>query len=433
MLLKRKKIAITPIGGVDGVGHNCFLYVGDDAAIVVDCGIKPRHHEKNKQNATLENEFSMPDFNWTNPPPRLDILDEILRKKKNAIGIITHAHLDHIGAVAELGKRKLPIYLSQWSKKFMERYAENLQIPAYTKCRTFNENENLQHGNFKISFVPLQHSIPGNYGVLMRLGAKNVLHLGDFKFNGTKESIKETERTFQEIRNRVGKIHCLVLDVLNVEMDGFTPPEQRVFDSLEKIIKETRGRVIISFFSSNLKRMEEILRIGKAQHKVVGISGWGMSDSYNLLGKYFPPKNGNVILVCGSQGEDNSGLAKMSRNEHRYLRLSSKDTIVFSSRCIPGNEKGIKTLLQNLRNQRARIILHEKEKQKLNLPFDVEERFLHVSGHGQRSDIMKAIEILKPEVIIPFHAPQERYDILEDIVGKKQKIRRLQEGETIQV
>ncbi len=419
MLWERKKISVTPIGGVDGVGHNCFLYVSDDAAIVVDCGIKPH--------------LAL-DFNWTNPPPRLDILDEILRKKKNAIGIITHAHLDHIGAVAELGKRKLPIYLSQWSKKFMERYAENLRMPTYAKCRTFNRNENLQHGNFKISFVPLQHSIPGNYGVLMRLGAKNVFHLGDFKFNGAKESIEETERTFQEILSRVGKIHCLVLDVLNVEMDGFTPPEQRVFDSLEKIIKETPdGRVIISFFSSNLKRMEEILRIGKAQRKVVGISGWGMSDSYNLLGKYFPPKNGNVLLVCGSQGEDNSGLAKMSRNEHRYLRLSSKDTVVFSSRCIPGNEKGIKTLLQNLHNQRAKIILHEKEKQKLNLPFDVEERFLHVSGHGQRSDIMRAIEILKPEVIIPFHAPQERYDILEDIVEKKQKIRRLQEGETIQV
>ncbi len=430
---RRNKISVTPLGGVSGVGHNCFLYVNDGSAVVVDCGIKPQTYEERKQ-VEDQDDFWETNPNWVDPPPRLDILDEIRLAKKDVIGVITHAHLDHIGAVAELGRRRIPTYLSRWSKRFMERYAGNLKIPVNAEFRVFDGNEDLKHGDFQISFIPLQHSIPGTAGVLLRLDdKKNVLHLGDFKFNGVNDRLEETRRIFREIRSQVGKIHCLVLDVLNAEVEGFTPPERRVFASFERIIKEAPGRVIVSFFSSNLHRMEKLIEIGRSQNRPVGISGWGMSSSHGLLGSYPLPKDGSILLVGGSQGEENSGLNRMARGEHPFLKLYSGDTVIFSSRSIPGNKAGIRMLMENLHRQEARIILHEGEARKLNLRFGVEEEFLHVSGHGQRADLRDAIEILEPEIIIPFHAPEDRYQLFEEMVGSQRKIQRLREGETLEV
>lgn len=429
---RRNQIAVTPLGGVSGVGHNCFLYVSDGSAVVVDCGIKPQTYEERKKMECLD-DFWVPNPTLVDPPPRLDILDEVRLGRRNVIGVITHAHLDHIGAVAELGRRRIPVYLSQWSKRFMERYARNLKIPVNAEFRVFNGSE-IKHGDFHISFVPLQHSIPGTAGVLLRLdNKKNVLHLGDFKFNGTNDRLEETRRIFQGIRRQVGKIHCLVLDVLNAEIEGFTPPEQRVFDSLEKIIAESSDRVIISFFSSNLHRMGKIIEISRSQNRTVGILGWSMSASYNLLGNYLLPRDGSVLLVGGSQGEENSGLAKMARDEHPFLKLHSGDTVVLSSRSIPGNEEGIRILLGNLHRKGVRIILHEGETKKLNLSFEADEAFLHTSGHGQKGDLQEAIEILEPETIIPFHAPEDRYQLFEEMLGNKRKIQRLLEGETLKV
>lgn len=420
----KDKFSITPLGGVDYVGHNCFLYKSGNSAVVVDCGIKPQTFQEGGN------------FNFADPPPRLDILDDLLGKGVNVVGVMTHAHLDHIGAVAELSRREIPVYLSDWSKLFMERYAENLMMPVGAEFHIFEGSQTLWHGEFEISLIPLPHSIPGTYGVLMRAGGKNILHLTDWKFNGMQESIAETRKVFQEIRAKVGKIHCLALDVLNAEMEGFTPPEQLVLDSVEKIIKEAKGRVIITFFASNLDRMEGILKIAESQHRTVGVAGWGMNSSYSMLGKGWRPKNGSILLIGGSQGETNSALARMARGEHEFLRLAPRDalrdTVIFCSRSIPGNEEAIKITLSDINDRGARIFLHEGESKKLNLPFKVQERFLHVSGHGQRGDLFEAVKILEPEIIIPIHAPPEKCDLFEKMVGKK-LIRRLQIGETLEI
>lgn len=437
MFWKRKsEISITPLGGVGEVGRNCFLYESDGTALVIDCGVKPQTYKERKQSE----EFWVTNPNWTvESPTRLDILDDIRRKK--VIGIITHAHLDHIGAVAELSRRKIPVYLSEWSRLFLERYAGNLRIPMGARFINLSGNENLGHGDFRVSFIPLQHSIPGTFGVLISLKKKNVLHLGDFKFNGMEESINEFDGALREIRRKVGNLDCLVLDVLNVEMEGYTPPEVQAIDEIRRIVEEAKSRVMITLFSSNLQRIGKIIEIAQAQKKNVGISGRGMITSYNFIEGYskkafrIPAQDNQVLLIGGSQGEENSGLMKMVRGEHPVLKISPRDTVVFSSRCIPGNEQGLKILLEGLHRKGVRIILHEGEKEKLNLPFGVEERFLHVSGHGQRADIMKALEILEPKIIIPFHAPEEKCDLFENIAiaGNKRKIKRLQTGEALKI
>src|SRR3989344_5930944 len=404
MFWKRKdKLSVTPLGGADGyVGHNCFLYESGKFAVVVDCGIKPQTYEERKR---MREAGLVPNPNWVDSPPGLNFLDDALRKGRDVVCVKTHAHLDHIGAVRELSRRRIPVHISQPSKLFMERYAENLKIPVGAEFRIFNQNTILKHGDIEISFVPLQHSIPGNYGVLMRAGGKSVLHLGDFKFNGLKESIDETRRIFQEIHRKVGRINCLVMDILNAEIEGFTPPEQLVLDSIDKIVSEARGRVMITFFSSNLQRMEGILKIAKSQRKRVAVFGWGMSDSYLRLTGREPSQYGDIILVSGSQGEEDSGLVKMAKGEHKFLRLLRRDTVVNSSRCIPGNEEAVSETTENLHKYGVTIFLHQGETKKLGLSFEPEEELLHVSGHEQRGGLLEVRDILDPDVIVPFHAP----------------------------
>ena len=420
-------LSIVPLGGASYIGHNCFLYKSGDSAVVVDCGIKPQTHEESKIN---------PRDSWAgDPPPRLDILDDLLKKGVNVVGVITHAHWDHIGAILELIKRGIPVYLSRDSKLFAERYAENLRITAEAKFHTFDGNKTLKHGDLEISFIPLPHSIPGTHGVLIRRGdGKNILHLTDWKFNGMHDSIEEIRKLLQEIRSKAGdKIHCLTIDVLNVEMGGFTPPEQLVLDSVGKIVQEAKGRVIITFFASNLDRMRGIIDIAEFQCQTVGVAGWGMKTSYGMLGKKFwPAQNGSILLIGGSQGEENSALARMARGEHQFLRISPRDTFVGLFRSIPGNEEAIRMTLSDINNAGAMIFLHQGEAKKLNLPFKAQEALLHVSGHSQWGDLSETVKILDPEIILPIHALEEKRIMFENFVGKN-RVRRLQAGETLEI
>ncbi|MEK7503393.1 MAG: ribonuclease J [Patescibacteria group bacterium] len=412
------EILIIPAGEL-GVGHTCFIYTSGytsgDYAVVVDCGMNPQ-------------------VSWspTDPPPRLDILDDLLARGVKVIGVITHAHLDHIGAVRELVMRKIPVYFSEWTGRFMEVYVEDLDIPKGAETHVFEGNQVLTHGDFQIYLISVYHSIPGTRAILLRRGNKVVLHLGDFKLNGMQEGIAKTRKVFQDIRLSVGQVNCLVMDVLNTEMDGFTPPEQPVFDSIEDIIKEASGQIIITCFASNIRRIEAIIKKAVDHHKTVGIGGFRMSSSCRLLGKGSLPRNGDIVLIGGSQGEEGSGLVRLSRDEHKHLSLSRGSTVVVSSRCIPGNEENVKWLLEDLHAHDVKIILHENESKKLDLSFRPEERFLHVSGHEQRGGLQETIEILKPEMIIPFHAPEDRRIMFEQLVGGKQT-KHLQRGETLNI
>ena len=421
-MVREDSISITPLGGVGYVGQNCFLYTSGNYSVVVDCGIKPLTCEEKNMGQ-----------GWGEPPPCLNILDEGLEKGGNAIGIITHAHLDHIGAVASFGKRGIPTYLSRPAKAFMERYAENLRIPCGSRFYTFYHIATLKHGDFDIILVPFPHSIPGTYGVLMRVEGKKIIHLSDFKFNGVEESIEITKQTLRDIRDISGGIDCLMFDVLNSDLPGFTPPEQMVFDSIDDILSEEKGRVVITFFSSNLDRMRGIIDLAQKHSRKVRLAGWGMINSYAMLlrkdGRLFG-HDWNFLAVGGSQGEDSSALSRMARGEHQ-IKLRPGDTVIFASRRIPGNEEPIRRNLERLHEMGVRIVLHEGETEKLGLPFPVREMFLHVSGHEQMGGLAEVVKILEPGLIVPIHAPDDRVGIFESNIGKS--VRRLQVGETLEI
>ncbi len=413
---KNDNISITFAGGANYPGHNCLICEDENSAVIIDCGIRPAGSD------------------WTyNPPPRLDILDEALRKGKKIIGVITHAHLDHIGAVRELLNRGIPVFISSESEPFTRRYSDTLKIPQGAQFQIYHKDNDLEIGNLKISFFPVQHSIPGAHAVLIRCGEKSILHTGDFRMNGMENSLEKSRATFQEIKDKAGKIDCLILNVLNIEMEGFTPREQLALDSIEKIIEEANGRrVIITFFSSNIERMRGILKIAKKLHRTVGVSGRNMIDSYFQITGCKPRKDGDIMLITGSQGEDNSALARMVNGKHEFLFPSRRDIAVFSSRDIPGNEEAIKRIAEGLHRLGIKVIMHHGEPKKLNLSFKPEEDMTHLSGHGSRGDQRDVVKITDPKMIVPFHALDVKRLMFKDVIGGK-RTELLEVGETLKI
>src|SRR3989344_3435138 len=413
--MNNDKLAITFAGGVNEVGHNCLNCENDNSAVIIDCGIKP-----------------LPGADWTyNPPPRLDLLDELLKKKKKIVAIISHFHLDHSGAVRELFARNIPVFISQESVPFTVRYSDTLKIPPGAQFQIYNKNNDLEIGDLKISFFPVQHSIPGAHAVLIKCGKKSILHTGDFKMNGMENSLEKSRATFQEIKNKAGEIDCLILNVLNIEMDGFTPREQLTLDSIERVISYSSGRVIITFFSSNIERMRGILKIAERLNRTVGVSGRNMTDSYIQITGRRPYRDGKIVLITGSQGENNSALSRMVNGEHA-LSSSGQDTDIFSSRGIPGNEEKIKDTVEKLHKSGATVIMHHEEAKKLGLSFNPEETIAHSSGHGYRCDQQDVVKITKPGMIVPFNAPEESCEMFERLIGGK-RTQRLSVGETLKI
>ena len=148
--------------------------------------------------------------------------------------------------------------------------------------------------------------------------------------------------------------------------------------------------------------------------------------------KFWAAQNGSILLIGGSQGEENSALARMARGEHQFLRISPRDTFVGLFRSIPGNEEAIRMTLSDINNAGAMIFLHQGEAKKLNLPFKAQEALLHVSGHSQWGDLSETVKILDPEIILPIHALEEKRIMFENFVGKN-RVRRLQAGETLEI
>ena len=449
----KKDLTLTPLGGVGEVGRSCFLYECHDNLLVVDCGIMPRSQEE-KVKFELEGDE---DPAWKIPHlPKLEVLDRA-RKGKQVSAVITHAHLDHIGAIDELAKRRIPIRTSSFTKEFFTTrlLGENDVSPAFI---SYPEGGYcFQKGNFDVECFSVPHSIPGTLGVVLKAGKKTIVHLSDFKFNGLEESQSSFEKVLRGIRKDYGKIDCLALDVLNADMEGFTPPENQAIQTIQEIIQGTpRGRIFITFFSSNIQRLGEILKVCKKLHRSVRILGRGMKTSRELLKTNGEDTHTNrkpwlkqpnypneVILLAGCQGEENSHIWRSliggwTTPDGKFVqsraRIEPNDTIIFSSRCIPGNEEPLKTLMDALHSRRARIILHQGEKEKIGLSFKVEEKFVHVSGHGQQGDILKVIEVLQPKKIVPVHATSDMTAIMAGLLGQdSKKLVDLLTGETLKI
>ncbi|SFB60942.1 ribonuclease J [Rhizobium sp. NFR07] len=392
-MAKQDELVFLPLGGVGEIGMNLALYGYGPAEkrqwIMVDCGVT----------------FPGPDL------PGVDLVLPDIRflasQRNNLKGmIITHAHEDHYGAMNDLWPGlNVPVYASPFTAGMLEAKRKYEGNRAEIPITIFKAGDRINVGPFEIEAVGVNHSIPEPMSLVIRTPLGNVVHTGDWKIDAkpTLGPLTDEDR-FRAIGDE--GVLALMCDSTNALRDGVSPSEEEVSKGLQKVIEEAKGRVAITTFSSNVGRIRsiaeaadaagrEVLLLGSSLKRVVnvaqdigimeGVKPFIAEDEYGYI-----PRDKVVAILTGSQGEQRAALAKISRDEMRHVALTKGDTVVFSSRTIPGNEKPIIEIKNALIEQGIKIVTDS-------------DALVHVSGHPRRNELLKMYEWTRPQILVPVH------------------------------
>ncbi len=389
--LSRNVLRVIPLGGLEEVGANMMAYEFNDDIIIVDCG------------------FAFPDE--TTPGidyiiPETKYLED--RKSKIRAMFVTHGHMDHIGAIpyllAKLGDP--PIYTMTLSAGMIKKRLEEFNLQGRVKLNTLTVDDVVPVGNFQVKFFAVNHNIPDSVGLSINTPIGQIIHTGDWKFDHTPINERVTE--FHKIAMFGGNgVLALMSDSTNATKPGYCLSEREIGLSIERIFADAKGRIIFASFSSLISRMQQVLDFAAKTNRKVIVTGRSMVNTLETalsLGylkiqpkiiikseqaaKY--PDNQILVLTTGAQGEEASQLARMSRGEHRSIKIKTGDTVVISSSPIPGNERSIVAVLDNLTRQGATVIY--------NKVLDI-----HTSGHAQQEELKLMMQLTKPKYFVPIH------------------------------
>lgn len=392
-MAKQDELVFLPLGGVGEIGMNLALYGYGPAEkrqwIMVDAGVT----------------FPGPDL------PGVDlVLPDIrfLAKQRNNLKgiIITHAHEDHYGALNDLWPGlNVPVYASPFTAGMLEAKRKYEGDRAEIPITIFKAGDRINVGPFEIEAVGVNHSIPEPMSLVIRTPLGNVVHTGDWKIDAKPTLGPLTdEQRFRAIGDE--GVLALMCDSTNALREGVSPSEEEVSAGLQKVIEEAEGRVAVTTFSSNVGRIRsiaeaanaagrEVLLLGSSLKRVVnvahdigimeGLKPFIAEDEYGYI-----PRDKVVVILTGSQGESRAALAKISRDEMRHVALTKGDTVVFSSRTIPGNEKPIIEIKNALIEQGIKIVTDS-------------DALVHVSGHPRRNELLKMYEWTRPQILVPVH------------------------------
>ena len=382
-----------PLGGTGEIGMNLNLYgygEGEDIEwFMVDCGV-------------TFSQAGLPGIDLQMPDPTF-----IASQKDKLMGIIlTHAHEDHIGAMPFIWPYfKCPIYTTEFTAALLMEKFDEYNIDYTNKIIIHNDGEIINIGNFQVKAIGLTHSIPEMNALLIKSPSANIFHTGDWKID--KDPIvgdgfdKKKLLDFENI-----KIDALVCDSTNAMTPGISGSELSVKNSLEEIIGRIEGRIFLSTFASNVARLCSVAEAAAKHDRHVVLSGRGMhrivnaAKSVGLLGGLpdfvdeenagYLPAEKTLILCTGSQGEYRAALSKIARDEHHNIIAEKGDTVIFSSKVIPGNEAGIMNLQNLFAKKDIKIITGKDE-------------FVHVSGHPCQDELIEMYNLIQPRSIIPVH------------------------------
>ncbi|MBS0987865.1 ribonuclease J [Acetobacter okinawensis] len=381
-------LAFLPLGGTGEIGMNLNLYRQGDTWLAIDCGIGF------SGNDTPEAEILVPDPAFI-----------VERRNKLAGLVITHAHEDHIGAVAHVWPMlQCPIYVTPFASAVLRRKlaeARLMDVPI----RVIMPGARFNVGPFDIEFVPVTHSVPEAQSMVLRTPAGIVVHTGDWKFDPEPLVGPATDL------NRLAEIGeegvlALVCDSTNVMKPGPSRSESEVRVSMTELVASLKGRIAVTCFASNVARVETIAMAAQAAGRTVVLVGRSLRNldtaarECGYLSGVLPflseqdvndvPDDQLLMIITGSQGEPRSALSRISMDVHPNISLGEGDTVIYSSRMIPGNERAIMGVQDNLAKRGVRVITDR-------------EHFVHVSGHATGGDVQKMYELLKPQHVVPVH------------------------------
>lgn len=378
-----------PLGGTGEIGMNLNLYRQGESWLAVDCGIGF------SGNDTPEAEILLPDPVF------------IAERRKALVGlVITHAHEDHLGAVAHLWPQLgCPVYATPFAAAVLRRKLGEAQLLQQVPIHTIPPGSAFRVGDFDLSFIPVTHSVPEAQALVLRTPQGIVVHTGDWKFDPEPQVGPPTDIAAFEALGREGVL-AMVCDSTNVRTEGPSASEADVRREITKLIATLEGRVAVTCFASNVARVETIAKAARAANRVVAVVGRSLRNlevaarECGYLADIPPflseqeansvPDNQLLLIVTGSQGEPRSALSRIAVDTHPNISLGEGDNVIYSSRMIPGNEQAVIQVQDNLTRRGINVITDR-------------DHLVHVSGHATGGDVRRLYEMVRPKYLVPVH------------------------------
>ncbi len=389
--MSENPLRIIPLGGLGEIGMNCMILEYADEIIVVDCGVIFSDLDH------FGVEFGIPDFTY---------LKE--RKDKIKALVMTHGHEDHIGALPFAIRAGIdaPVYASPFTSLLIREKLKEHGLLDQTEIRTFKMGESFGFKHFKVTTESVNHSIVDSAALLIDTPAGKVIHTGDFKMDPTPYF---GEPVNLKVFGKAGDEGVLLLmsDSTNVERHEHAMSESLILRKFEQLFAAAEGLTIVSMFASNVARMSQVIDLAKKMNKKVALAGRSMDQNVRLgteagyiqgieqvlisldqIHQY--PRNEVIVLSTGSQGEYRAALLRVANGEHSQIKLQQGDLVLMSSKFIPGNEKAIGRMINQLFKQGAEVLyesIHD----------------IHTSGHATRPELKTMLETVRPKYFIPIH------------------------------
>ncbi len=390
---KKRILKIIPLGGLGEVGRNMLLFEYEGRILIVDMG------------------FRLPEEDMPGVDCIIPNVEYLKGKKENILGVVfTHGHYDHIGAIPYLLEKiwrpNLKFYASPLTRGIILKRQEDFPHLPKLEIETVRDGSKIKIGPFEIEFFKQNHNIPDNLGLLINTPVGNILHTSDFKFDP--DPVNDLPTNFQKLKE-LGKRKILLLlsDSTGAEEKGHSLSEREILQNLDKIFQKASGRIIAATFASLINRIQQIITLSEKYGRRVAVAGYSMKTNVEIaqaLG-YLKAKRGTIVpirelenlpefkqtLLCtGAQGEAEAVLMRIANKEHPIFRLKKGDTVIFSSSVIPGNERTVQIMKDEILRQGAKV-------------FHYKMMDIHAGGHAQQRELKQMIQIMKPKFFLPIH------------------------------
>ncbi len=420
-------IRVVSIGGTGMFGMNCLVLENESTRLVIDCGVMfPADDD-------LGVDLITPDFS-------------LLEEKAPQALLVTHAHEDHIGAIPYLlysliahGLHgKFPIYASDFTIALIKRRLEEHDLIKHVEFNLVRPKTTHTFGDITVEFIDVCHSIPGSLAFAFDTPVGKIVHSGDWRIDNTPMAGAKTNLArFETLGD--GGVRLFLSDSTNVEVDNQSiTSELDVFNDIQTCMKQAEGRVFVTLFASNIGRLQSILYAASNTGRKIAVCGRSMVNNMAIareLGYLQVPLNLEVIreedievnddnlvvVVSGSQGEKTASLFKIAQGEHPRIKLRSTDTLIYSARQIPGNERRVTAIINGFYRQGASLV-------------DSPELTLHSSGHGNQRELELLIELIAPQIFVPIHGDHRRLALHEQLakrMGDRMVTEIIDEGQSI--
>ena len=388
--IMRDRLKIIPLGGIEEVGKNMTVFEYGNDMILVDCGVAFPEDDM------LGVDLVIPDFSY------------LIKNREKLKGmVITHGHEDHIGSIPYVLKEiNTPVYGTRLTLGLIKNKLEEHKLVRSTNMKCVKAGDVIKLGSFKIEFIRVNHSIADAVGLAITTPVGTVVHTGDFKVDYTPIDGKLIDLArFAEL----GKegVLALMSDSTNAERPGYTMSESSVGKVFDGIFLDCKKRIIVATFASNVHRVQQIVNSAMKNNRKVAICGRSMENVMNVAKELgyldipegvlidmdqideYPPEK-LVLITTGSQGEEMSGLSRMASGTHRKVSINNRDLVIISATPIPGNEKLVSNVIDDLFKIGAEVIYHTLKD-------------IHVSGHACQEEQKLILSLVKPKYFIPVH------------------------------